>query len=179
MLKSANSYVGDSRSSNPEVIEQFLKLFGLGLRYPNGKYVPFCAAGVSFVTCLAYCQIDPTYQFLSADPNKTFRQYLSTINEYYFLPSPACRSIVTDAKHRTSWISNSQLARRIPLPGWLVFFDWYGDGQPHHVGLVESATRVSVTTIEFNTSAENNENGGAVARRNRPYTNVLGFIGLN
>lgn len=57
-------------------------------------------------------------------------------------------------------------------PGCLVFFDWNGDGRYDHVGIGVSlqasyGERFDVSTIEGNTSLENNSNGGKVMSRTR------------
>lgn len=39
-----------------------------------------------------------------------------------------------------------------PAAGWLVFFDWDGDGTSDHVGIVESCENGTVRTIEGNSS---------------------------
>lgn len=39
-----------------------------------------------------------------------------------------------------------------PAAGWLIFFDWDGDGIPDHVGIVESCENGTVHTIEGNSS---------------------------
>lgn len=58
-----------------------------------------------------------------------------------------------------------------PQPGDIVFFA--NKGTACHVGIVETRNgTVSVTTIEGNTSASSNDNGGAVMRRVRGYGSV-------
>lgn len=37
-------------------------------------------------------------------------------------------------------------------PGDMIIFDWQGDGNPDHVGIVESVNGNSITTIEGNSS---------------------------
>lgn len=63
-----------------------------------------------------------------------------------------------------------------PVPGDLVLYDWGYDGVPDHVGLFESGTASSFTTIEANTSSEGSggsqSNGGGVYRRNRRSTDA-------
>lgn len=49
-------------------------------------------------------------------------------------------------------------------PGDIVFFDFDGDGIDH-VGIVESRDGQTLVTIEGNTSATSQDNGGAVMRR--------------
>ena len=49
---------------------------------------------------------------------------------------------------------------------------------PDHIGIVVSVDSNSVKTVEFNTSAENDTNGGAVSRRDRPFKTIDGFVKL-
>lgn len=54
--------------------------------------------------------------------------------------------------------------------GDLVLFDWEGDGVSDHIGFVEKNTGTSLQCVEGNT------NNGAVARRSRAYSTVIGVI---
>ena len=65
----------------------------------------------------------------------------------------------------------------------MVFFDWPGDGidRIQHVGLVESVTATSITTIEGNTSGSDvgsQDNGDGVWRRTRPRNRSIVGYGL-
>lgn len=60
------------------------------------------------------------------------------------------------------------------LPGDLVFLRFSGSGRPQHIGIVETAGRNALVTIEGNTGAGSDANGGQVQRRERPYRHVLG-----
>lgn len=52
-----------------------------------------------------------------------------------------------------NWFKNKgRFYKSDPKPGDVVFFDWNGNGSPDHVGIVESANKNSVTTIEGNAS---------------------------
>ena len=153
MLAAAQSYVGVGRGSNPDQVRQFLQLFGLDLRYANGRFVPFCAAGLCFCACKAYCQTKPGQSINQVDPNRTFRDTIASVDAYYFRPSASCSSIVEDAHRRGTWVDRPTSLNSLVKPGWLVFFDWTGAKQPQHVGIVERAESDLVATIEFNTSA--------------------------
>jgi hypothetical protein len=169
-----------SRETNPNQVRQFLKLFGFDLRYtPKGRYVPYCASGVSFAACQAYCDVVPADRYDTANPNLMFRRVLPDINRYYFKPSPSCAEMVKDAKRRKAWLPLAQAAPSDIQPGWLVFYDWDGAGVANHVGIVDSAHPDVLHTVEFNTSAMiagSQINGGAVAEKVRPYRYVLGYI---
>jgi hypothetical protein len=59
--------------------------------------------------------------------------------------------------------------------GDIIFFSWSGKKtKADHAGIVESADGKTLTTIEGNTSAESNDNGGSVMRRQRPLSVVIG-----
>jgi hypothetical protein len=179
-LEIAHSYVGVSRTSNPDQVNQFLKLFKYRLRYPNGNYVPYCAVGVSFCACKAYCMSTPKQvEFNPDDPNQQFRIVLSDIKKYYFKPSPSCRDMVNNAKSRNIWVPRREISWSKVMPGWLVMFDWNRVGRPNHVGLVDRSLKTRLKTVEFNTSITINgskSNGGAVASKERDLQYVLGYI---
>jgi Putative peptidoglycan binding domain/CHAP domain len=63
-----------------------------------------------------------------------------------------------------------------PQVGAIVLFDWDGDGTSDHIGFVERVINPSeVITIEGNTSATNNSNGGQVQRRSRFSYQIRGY----
>jgi peptidoglycan hydrolase-like protein with peptidoglycan-binding domain len=63
-----------------------------------------------------------------------------------------------------------------PRVGDVVFYQFDQDAEADHVGIVESATPGGITAIEGNTSASGSQsNGGAVMRRDRTLSLVLGF----
>jgi hypothetical protein len=74
-----------------------------------------------------------------------------------------------------NWVEDHQGMRGEVLAGWLVCYDFAGDGHPDHVEIGLSA-RDSLSTIGFNTSNVSNRNGGAVAYRTRGYPAVLGYV---
>lgn len=75
-----------------------------------------------------------------------------------------------------NWFKQRGRFDKQPRVGSVVFFDWRGDGVADHVGIVEAINRDgSLTTIEGNTSSNNNSNGGEVQRRVRLLGSILGF----
>ena len=52
-------------------------------------------------------------------------------------------------------------------PGDLVFLRFSGQSSPEHIGLVECLDGTSLVTIEGNTGAGSDANGGAVMKRRR------------
>jgi hypothetical protein len=175
MLKVALGYRGITRDKDPDKVGQFLSLFPIEIRDEEGKLLPFCAAGVSFCACQAYCDLSPSKIGYDDHPSESFKSVLPDINEFYFKPHCSCQQIVDDARTRNIW--SPKKAR--PATGWLVFYDWKGHGVASHVGIVESADQSSLDTIEFNTTdteSGNQSNGGAVAHRSRSYDYVMGFV---
>lgn len=65
-----------------------------------------------------------------------------------------------------------------PKKGDIVFYDWYPrttKSGAYHVGIVEEVRKNSIISIEGNTSLSSNDNGGAVMRRERSFSLVLGY----
>ncbi len=59
--------------------------------------------------------------------------------------------------------------------GDIAFFDFKGNGVAAHIGIIEEVNADGTyTTIEGNTSATSDDNGGAVMRRTRYAKNILG-----
>ena len=56
-----------------------------------------------------------------------------------------------------------------PKPGDIVFFDWDGNGDPNHVGIVEYAEGNKIHTLEGNTT------GGKAAKRVRNKSDIMGY----
>lgn len=167
---------GVSRASNKRRVTDYLNLFGLDFADRGGHPYAFCAAGIGWAACKGYCEMDPKIGF--ADPaTPVFRRVVSIIKQNYFLPHPSCLNMVQNAKSRKNWIAKTA----VPLPGWLVLYNWSGGALAEHVGIVETASAHQLRTIEFNTSVitgGNQRNGGVVARKNRDAARgfVLGYI---
>lgn len=90
------------------------------------------------------------------------------------VPLPAktasCGALMRAAKTAGQWITSGF------LPGDVVIYSFSGGTTTDHCGIVESATAASVTAIEGNTAVGNDSNGGAVMRRTRPLSQVLGAM---
>lgn len=83
---------------------------------------------------------------------------------------PYCPSVVSELKANGTWKGRSN-----PQPGDLVLFDWDGDRQADHIGIVEKVNADgSIGTIEGNTSDPQSGREG-VWRRTRSLSTVLGF----
>jgi len=60
--------------------------------------------------------------------------------------------------------------------GDLILFNFSGGTSPTHVGLCESVTDSTITTIDGNTGTSNEANGGAVMRRTRNLSYVVAAV---
>ena len=183
-LKYANQSPPVSRKTSPGEIRKFVSLFD----YPS-ENVPFCAMGIAYVASKAYCDTSPQkITYSSKNDASTFQKVLPLMKSYYFTPSPSCRIMLKEAKkkrfgQRGSWVEKGRVVAR---PAWLVIFDWKKgkagrDGVPDHVGIVyavDANDSDKVHTVEFNTSIRkgNQSNGGAVARKVRSMSDIMGFI---
>lgn len=75
-----------------------------------------------------------------------------------------------------NWAKQKCQTVQKPQKGDVVFFNFNGKTRADHVGLVEAVSpNGDLLTIEGNTSAVNNTNGGEVAQRNRKMKNVVGI----
>jgi len=172
LLKTAAEYIGVSRQNNLPQVAKFLALFDLETKI-NGKWVPFCAAGLSYAACKAYCDLSDI-KYTSDNSVEVFKSIKHKVADLEFLPSPSCGTIMQHAQENSTWLSEQRNEQ--VYPGYLVLYNWNGGTWPDHIGLVESATYDKLHTIEFNTSDTDNINGGVVARRIRDFKHVLGFV---
>lgn len=176
LLKVCSEYLGIDRSNNLDQVSRFLKLFNLDVR--DGKrWMPYCAAGLSFAAAKNLCNLSD----IKYDANNAlgvFKSVLPTIRNRYFLPSPSCFRIRDHAIKQNKWLVNSAANRKLVKPGYLILFQFDSDTLPDHIGIVKSIDSDSVQTIEFNTGDVDNINGGAVARKDRPFKVIQGFIKL-
>ena len=89
------------------------------------------------------------------------------------VPGKGCAYVPT-TEH---WLSASGMwvGRTDPQPGDIAIFNWDG-GQPDHIGIVQQVHGNGIfTTVEGNTSASSNSNGGEVMQRLRHISQVDGF----
>jgi hypothetical protein len=176
LLEVCSEYLGIDRSNNLDQVSRFLKLFNLDVR--DGKrWMPYCAAGLSFAAAKNLCNLSD----IKYDANNAlgvFKSVLPTIRNRYFLPSPSCFRIRDHAIKQNKWLVNSAANRKLVKPGYLILFQFDSDTLPDHIGIVKSIDSDSVQTIEFNTGDVDNINGGAVARKDRPFKVIQGFIKL-
>jgi CHAP domain len=173
LVTGASSHLGKNRSNNQDEIERWFNLFDLPFAI-DGKPLPFCAAGLSFVAVALYAR-----QSGVANPTTSkLRNFLGDVDRHHFYPTPSVVDMKSVAVGKRRWVTRQNAVQALaPRPGWLVVFDWNRDGHPDHVGLVEALDGSVLKTIEFNTSDTSATNGGSVARRRRTLdTKVQGFI---
>jgi hypothetical protein len=162
-----------SRTSNQPRVTEYLSLLGFPYADSHGVPTRYCAAGVTWAVCKAYCDANGiTYS--DATRLSMLRSVLGDIGKYYFKPSAGCQVIMDDARARNTFVAKSQP----PKPGYLVFYNWSGHDNAEHIGIVDQPGSNTIKTIEFNTTADdgpNQGNGGAVSRKERPMRFVLGY----
>jgi hypothetical protein len=173
LVGAAGEHVGESRETHRSAIERYLELFELPFA-AQGKVVPFCAAGLSYVSAMLYARSTG----VKTPSMAQLRNVLSDIDHHHFYPSPSVMDMKYVALGKRRWVARLDANGRLaPQPGWLVVYNWNGDGKSDHVGLVERIAGTTLHTIEFNTSATNDSNGGKVARRQRAFDKTVdGFI---
>lgn len=177
LMRVSASYVGMTSSEHREEIIKWITLFRIPPLQENGSLQKFCAAGLSWASCQAYCNIDPGRRAYNEQSSQdVFYDTLSDINQFYFKPHCSVNMMMKDAQGRNTWKPSSVN----PKPGWLVVYDWNQDGWPDHIGLVQQRDDNILFTIEFNTTSGRSgdqSNGGRVASRRRELKFIKGYIG--
>lgn len=151
VLDVASSQIGYSRWDDPEQGTKYGRWFAdlIGAPYYAENGVPYCAMFVSWV--FAHAGVSCAG-----------------------LPSAYCPAMLDDAERegRTVAIASAKA-------GDVVYFEWNGDGETDHVGIVTDNDGSCLSTIEGNTSAGSSgsqANGGVVAARQRSFANVCGIV---
>jgi hypothetical protein len=184
LLKVARRYVDMDREKNKDQIVAFLDMFDLpfSTKKADGTddYTAYCACGISYAAAQAYQEFW-TPQAASTQITQ-LRGSLPELDHYHFDPTPSVRDMQLVAMGKRRWYSarGKPESRPTPKPGYIVIYKF---DQGYHCGIVESATKTRLTTIEFNTTsgiAGDQRNGGVVAHRTRPYgEHVEGFIAMD
>jgi hypothetical protein len=163
-----------NRTDNQDRVTEYLALLGLPFAQ-GGIPTPFCAAGLTWATSKAYCDLNGI-PYTDANRLDVLKSVLSEISKRYFKPSAACPDILDDARNRGTLLDRSAVAQ----PGYLVFLNFDGNTSlAAHMGIVETAVGTTLHTIEFNTSGfsgQTHVDGGFVARKVRPPQFVVGFV---
>ncbi len=148
MLKVATeqALLGISRAKHADQVTQYLDL--MRLPYADGSPLPFCAAGLSWAACKAYCDVNKdhiAYNKYNIIPR--FRSIIGDIREYYFLPHAQCKAMADYSKGKLgNWVDK----KADPLPGWIVFITGLGSKLLstlawYKVPLLEAYIRLSST----------------------------------
>ncbi len=85
-----------------------------------------------------------------------------------------CPALWRDARCRGLWRNPSFT----PSPGDFVLFDFHGQGEPHHVGIVVEKTPLALHTVEGNTSPDvhgSQADGDGVYEKRRS-SHIFGYI---
>jgi hypothetical protein len=181
MIGVAGDYVGVTRNSSPDLVAEFLRVVQGHPLDDKGNPNAFCAAGVSYCALKAYPQ-SAAAVFDSGDQSARllrFRGLAPDLDHFFFYPTMSCADMYHIALGRHRWLDRSQRPSDLPKAGWIVLFNWKDRGLPDHCGIVTQATTSGLSTIEFNTSSTtggDQRNSGAVAKKDRTYRHVMGFI---
>lgn len=174
LLVTCREYLGVSRAGNIDQVARFLKLFNLPTKM-SGKWVPYCAAGLSFAAAKTFCDLSGI-KYNQNNAIQVFRSVLLKIKDRFFRPTARCWELKETAINQDRFLVNNAENRKLVKPGYIVLFNFDKDVLPDHVGIVESIDSDSVKTVEFNTSSTDDTNGGAVTRRDRPFRTIQGFV---
>jgi hypothetical protein len=163
-----------NRGDNPDRVTEYLALLGFPFA-ENGTPTPFCAAGLVWATCKAFCDLNGI-SYTDANRLNVLKGVLPEVDRLYFKPSASCPAILGDARVRRSFLDSTVPAQ----PGYLVFLNFDGDPTfPAHMGIVETLVGRTLHTIEFNTSGTSGQNhvdGGFVTRKARLSQFVVGYV---
>ncbi len=163
-----------NRADNPARVTEYLALLGLPFQQ-GGTPTPFCAAGLTWAVCKAYCDLNGIH-YTDANRLDVLKSVLPEIGKRYFKPSASCPEIRDDARTRGTLLDRSAVAQ----PGYLVFLNFAGNtSDAAHMGIVETVVGTTLHTIEFNTSGfsgQSHVDGGFVARKVRLPQFVVGYV---
>ena len=82
----------------------------------------------------------------------------------------SCGALMRAAQSAGCWVTGKY------QPGDVVIYDFPGGAATDHCGIVESVDGTYISAIEGNTSAANNADGGAVERRARKFSQIVGAV---
>lgn len=151
VLEIAGAEVGYSRYADPQAGTKYGRWYAtIGGSYYAESGVPYCAMFASWV-------LDQAGVACAG------------------LPGAYCPDMLEAARR-----AGATVALADAEPGDLIYYDWNGDGESDHVGIVvKNYGGANFETIEGNTSgnaAGSQTNGGMVARRSRPAAYVCGIV---
>ena len=82
----------------------------------------------------------------------------------------SCGALMRAAKAAGCWVTGNY------QPGDVVIYDFPGGAATDHCGIVESVDGTSISAIEGNTSSASDADGGAVERRARKFSQIVGAV---
>lgn len=82
----------------------------------------------------------------------------------------SCGALMRAAKAAGYWVTKGY------QPGDVVIYDFPGGAATDHCGIVESVDGTSISAIEGNTSSASDADGGAVERRARKFSQIVGAV---
>ena len=82
----------------------------------------------------------------------------------------SCGALMRAAQSAGCWVTGDY------RPGDVVIYDFPGGAATDHCGIVESVDGTYISAIEGNTSSTNNADGGAVERRARKFSQIVGAV---
>ena len=85
----------------------------------------------------------------------------------------SCGALMRAAKAAGCWVTGDY------KPGDVVIYDFPGGAATDHCGIVESVDGTYISAIEGNTSSASDADGGAVERRARKFSQIVGAVRLS
>lgn len=82
----------------------------------------------------------------------------------------SCGALMRAAKAAGQWVTGDY------RPGDVVIYDFPGGAATDHCGIVESVDGTYISAIEGNTSSASDADGGAVERRARKFSQIVGAV---
>ena len=82
----------------------------------------------------------------------------------------SCGALMRAAKAAGCWVTKGY------QPGDVVIYDFPGGAATDHCGIVESVDGTYISAIEGNTSSASDADGGAVERRARKFSQIVGAV---
>ena len=82
----------------------------------------------------------------------------------------SCGALVRSAQSAGCWVTGDY------RPGDVVIYDFPGGAATDHCGIVESVDGSYISAIEGNTSSTSDADGGAVERRARKFSQIVGAV---
>ena len=82
----------------------------------------------------------------------------------------SCGSLMRSAQSAGCWVTKGY------QPGDVVIYDFPGGAKTDHCGIVESVDGTYISAIEGNTSSTSDADGGAVERRARKFSQIVGAV---